>query len=216
MGFPHLQTNGSGHHSAVVRFVILALLTLVLALALAVPFVFETQTLWYKVGSDKTMLRGGQLAGMAALVFVFLQVLLGSRIRGLERAFGPVAVMWLHRLNGLLVLLLALVHVGLVLLPEGIGHLPLGWKYWPEMVGAIALFTITTMVIASYFRERLGLAYLKWRVIHRALGYLIPVLVVVHVLNVSESFTFTVPKVGLFVVLGSVAALVVQRKMSSR
>ena len=31
--------------------------------ALSIPFVYETQTLWYKVGADKLMLRTGQMAG---------------------------------------------------------------------------------------------------------------------------------------------------------
>ena len=55
--------------SKVSRTLVLLGFAVLLGGALLVPFYYETQTLWYKMGGDKLMLRAGQLAGLLALVF---------------------------------------------------------------------------------------------------------------------------------------------------
>lgn len=176
---------------------IVGVLLLFTAGALSIPFVYESTTLWYKIGLDKTVLRAGQLAGMLALVLLFIQILLAARGRVLIDVFGLAAVMRWHRLNGLLIGLAAVVHVVLVLAPEGFGNLPIGFKHWPEMVGAWLLISILFMVVSSHFRERLGLDYKKWRSIHKPIGYLVPLFFLVHVLFVSDSFDKFLPKTAL-------------------
>jgi len=178
---------------------ILCLLITVVGGALSIPFVYESQTLWYKIGIDKTMLRAGKIAGLLAVIMLLVQILLGLRGKFLQQLFGVAALMLWHRVNGVLILILALCHVVLILVPEGITNLPIGMKYWPEMVGGILFLIIFSMVISSRFREYLGFSYVSWRRIHKPLGYLVPVLVVVHVLFVSESFEHIVPRTGLIV-----------------
>ena len=136
--------------------VLLAGVTL-LAGALALPFVYETQTLWYKVGVDKSVLRGGHLLGMLALVLLLAQVLLAVRIRVLERIFATAALVRWHRANGVLIALAAAGHVALVQLPEGLGNLPFGWKYWPEMIGGLLFALLVATVISSRYRAGLHL-----------------------------------------------------------
>lgn len=176
---------------------IVTALLLFTAGALSIPFFYESTTLWYKIGLDKTILRAGQVLGMLALVLIMIQIILAVRASLLVDVFGLAFLMRCHRLNGVLVALVAIAHVFLVLAPEGFGNLPIGIKYWPEMVGGGLLVSVLFMAFSSHFRERLGLDYRKWRSIHKPLGYLIPFLLLIHVLFVSDSFGQNVPKIGM-------------------
>jgi predicted ferric reductase len=171
------------------------------AAALAIPFVYPTETLWYKVGLDKTMLQAGQVAGLLTLILLVVQIVMALRPHRIEQAFGGAVLMRWHRLNGVLVACSAMTHVVLVLVPEGLDNLPIGWRFWPEMVGAVVLFALLATVILSHYRSQLKLDYKRWRMVHRPLGYLIVLLLVLHVLFVSESFSAGVPRVGLLTVV---------------
>lgn len=194
----------------------LIFLAVIAGAALSIPFVYESQTLWYKVGLKKSLLRGGQLAGLLAALSLCVQILLGARGKFLEEHFGVAALLRWHRVNGLLLACLALLHMVLVVVPEGIGNLPVGVKFWPEMVGGLLLFLVLVMVISSQFREQFGLVYTRWRFVHRLLAYFFPVLVAVHVLFVSDSFAQTVPRAGLLTILAALAIWVVRLKWVAR
>ena len=180
--------------------------------ALSIPFVFESQTLWYKIGVDKYLLRGAQLAGVLVALSLFFQIVLGVRGKFLEGYFGVATLMRWHRANGVFLVVMALLHVSLVLVPEGIDNLPIGPKYWPEMVGGVLFSLILAMVISSHFPERLGLQYGLWRRIHLPLAYISPMLAAVHILNVSDSFEHQIARVALLVLLVVLAIFLLQAK----
>jgi predicted ferric reductase len=173
--------------------------------ALTVPFFYETQTLWYKTGADKLMLRAGQMAGLLALVLLVLQVILSVRGSFLADLFGGANMMRWHRVNGVLAACAALLHVTLILAPEGLGNLPIGKKYWPEMIGGALFLLIVLTVLSSQYRSALKWDYKQWRMLHKPSGYLILVLVLLHVLFVSESFEQGVPRVVLLTVFAGLA-----------
>jgi len=188
---------------------LIALVVMVIAGALTIPFVFESQTLWYKMGVDKTLLRAAQLIGLLALVDLFVQIILGTRGRVLEETFGAAVLMAWHRANGILLCCLTGLHIVLVLVPEGIANLPIGTKYWPEMVGGGLFLVIFSQAISSLFRQQLGFIYKRWRIVHRTFGYLALCLAVVHVLFVADSFAQGVPRIALLVMLATVFVVVV-------
>jgi predicted ferric reductase len=192
---------------------VLFCLTVVTGAALTIPFVYETQSLWYKFGTDKTLLRTGQMAGLVALIFLCLQILLAARLTVFDRLLGLDKVYVLHRYNGILVLFLALLHASLVLIPEGLRNLPFGKKYWPEMVGAGLLSVLLVLVGGALLREWGSVRYSEWRKLHRPLGYLAVVLVTLHVLYVSDSFRRTGPKYGLLLLVGFVVIVVCLKKL---
>ena len=192
---------------------IAGLLIVVTGGALSIPFIYESQTLWYKIGADKTMLRAGQIAGLLAVILLFVQIILAVRGKFLQELFGLPSLMRWHRVNGVLTFVLALCHVTLVLVPEGILNLPIGMKYWPEMVGAILFLIIFSMVISSQFRQQLGFAYARWRVIHKLLGYSTLVPVTIHVLFASESFKHFGPRTGLIAAVATVVIVVFRAKI---
>ena len=181
----------------VYRAVVLVAFALVLIAALSIPIYWETTTLWYKVGIDKTMLKGAQYVGLTAFVLIYLQVILSTRGAFMEQLFGAARLLKLHRINGILICVLAACHIFLVLAPEGLANLPIGKKFWPEMVGSALFMIIALVAVTSQFRQQLKLGYASWRKYHRLLGYLVVVLVTIHVLFVSESFEQTVPRAFL-------------------
>jgi predicted ferric reductase len=199
---------------------VVVLCTIFASMTLTIPFVYESQTLWYKVGIDRTLLLGGQLAGLLATVLLFVQILLGAKSKFLQRLFGIAKLMQWHRINGIIVSLLALSHALLVLLPEGLTNLPIGRKHWPEMVGILLLFLLIFMAFSSHFRQKLALNYQRWRIIHKLLGYLVLSFIALHVLFVSESFQNRIPKAAflasVFGVIGSVILTKIAEKRSKR
>ncbi len=179
-----------------------------LAGALVLPFFYETQTLWYKTGIDKTMLRAGHVLGMLALVLLLAQILLAVRVGLLEQVFGAATLLRWHRANGVLIAFAAMGHVGLVLIPEGLGNLPIGWKYWPEMTGGLLFVLLLVTVVLSRYRAGLGLDFKRWRQLHRPAGYLALALVFIHVLFVSDAFAQGLPRAALIAAFLQLAAVV--------
>jgi len=196
----------------VYRVLVIGLLLLIIGGALTIPVAYESMTLWYKTGIGRTMLLSGQMAGLLAVVLVFAQILLAARGKFLQTLFGLANLLRWHRKNGLAIALLALSHVTLVLAPEGFANLPIGRKYWPEMVGALLFLIIFFMAISAQFRQKLKLDYKRWKIIHKLLGYLVPGVIAVHVLYVSDSFSRTVPKAAFLTTLALVIIAVIFSK----
>lgn len=198
----------------ILGMLLLAILATVVAGAVTVPFIYESQTLWYKVGSDKTMLRAGQILGLLAYVALAVQILLGTRGKTLEHVFGVPALVGWHKANGIFLCVFAALHIFLVLAPEGLGNLPLGLKHWPEMVGGGLFLLLFLQVVSSVLRPRLHFPYKPWRAWHRLVGYLALGLAGVHVLFVADSFAQGVPRMAFFGTLLAVVVAVAVGKLS--
>ncbi len=209
------DTRGKGSAAGLVRLLPLLVPAGLLVATLAVPFVYETQTLWYKSGSDKTLLRLGQLVGLLAVYLLFLQLLLGARVPPLASLYGTATLLRLHQRNGLFLALLAISHATLILLAEGLLP-PLAWKFWPELVGVFLLAILLLTVLLSRFREQLRLPYRPWRVFHRGVGWLALPLATVHVLFVSESFAAGLPRYLLLLLAAGVAVWLLAARLTLR
>lgn len=175
-----------------------------LAAAGSIPFVYESTTLWYKTGIDRTLLRTGKIIGLAAFVLCGFQILFAAKLRSLDRILGLDRVFRLHWYNGLALTFLALTHALLILLPEGLDNLPFGWKHWPEMVGAALLTLLFGQVGTTLSQRRHGVGYSRWRRYHGSLGFLLLPGITLHVLWVSSSFAQGLPRTSLMVFSGAV------------
>ena len=168
---------------------IVALLLLTLAGALTIPFAFESPSMWYKFGIEKTSLRAGKMLGLTAGLLMLLQLPLAGRLKFLDRIFSLPGLMRQHRMHAWAIVILALIHPLCVLLPEGRLIVPLEMRYWPEWIGVVLLVFILSQFVVSQWRQSMGLAFHTWMRFHRIAGLLIAVLLVVHALYVSESFS---------------------------
>jgi len=192
-----------------------ALILLVFAAAASIPFVYESTTLWYKFGPDRILLLAGQVIGLITLVFFGLQLLFAARFGVVDRIIGVKQVLKLHQMIGLLIMVLALAHALLILIPEGLDNLPLGWKYWPEMIGTFVFVLLCLHVGAAFYRSNLGLAYQQWRRLHRLIGYSLFLALNCHVLFVSTSFAQGPPRAALLIFSGTVGLMLILQKAYS-
>ena len=181
-----------GVRRAWATLILLAFLLLLVA-ALAIPFLFESSTMWYKFGWDKTSLRTGKMLGMAAGLLLLIQLPLAGRLTVPDRIFSLPGLMRQHRLHAWAIALLALIHPLCVLLPEGRLIIPLEMRYWPEWVGVGLLAALLVQFAGSQWRQQVGIPFHRWLPVHRIAGLTIVILLVVHVLYVSETFTQTGP-----------------------
>jgi predicted ferric reductase len=115
-------------------WIFLALLLIVGACT--IPFVFESPSIRYKFGIHKTFLRSGKVFGITAAVLVFFQVLSVSRLKILDRIFSLNRIYMFHRMNGLAIACLALMHPILVIASENFILFPFEIRYWPEFVAS--------------------------------------------------------------------------------
>jgi predicted ferric reductase len=175
---------------------------LLLAGALSIPFLFESPSIKYKFGLDKTLLRTGKLLGMAATALLLGQLLLGARLKLLDRIFTLPRVWGFHRLNGYIIALLALLHPVFIMWPEDFTLPPLELEYWPQAVGLLLLILICSQVAASRWRPKLGIVFQRWRRIHACVGGIVIFLLVLHILFVSETFADGLPRVALLTATG--------------
>lgn len=194
------------------RKIYIVLLWLLLAgfigCALTIPFVYESQSLWYKFGADKTMLRTGKMVGIVAAILLCCQVILAIRLRLLDRLLGLDTLLRLHRSNGLVLLFLVTIHASLIIIPEGWANLPIGWKYWPEMVGALMFVVLILLVCGALLRPVLRMKFSTWRTLHKPAGYILFGGVFIHVLYVSEAFTNVMLRMGSYVLFETVVITV--------
>ncbi|MFW6244186.1 MAG: YceI family protein [Desulfovibrionales bacterium] len=108
----------------------------------------------------------------------------------------------MHRLLGLAVAAVVVLHPVLVFLPERMWFIPLELRYWPEFTGLLLLVTLAGSALVSTWRTAFGLPFHIWWLGHRVGAVLIVALLAVHVLNVSESFEQGLPRQALFAALG--------------
>lgn len=189
--------------STILKIVLFFLMLLSFSMVTLLPFIYQSQTLWYKIGFDKTMLFAAQLVGLYSALLVFLQILLVARVPLLLRLYGVGRLQRLHRMNGTVIPVFVFLHIFLVLAPEGIANLPIGKKYWPEMLGAASYFGIVVLACSVWIRNQMKISYIWWKVFHRSLGVIVVLGVSVHIAYVSDSFANHLPLWGLvFFVVG--------------
>jgi len=183
---------------------------LLLAGAWTIPFVFESSTMFYKFGLEKALLRGGKVAGVTAAVLLFFQVLLVSRLNILDKIFALNRVYNFHRINGIAIAVLALLHPILILGAEGFTLFPFEKRYWPEFLGVGMSVVILGTVAASNWRLVWGLAYDFWLRLHRPVTLVIIASASIHILFVSETFESGLPRVLAFAFTGLNMLLVIR------
>lgn len=170
------------------------LVSLLLIGAVSIPFVFESQSLRYKLGFDKTLLRTGQICGMLAASLLLLQLILSGRFKILDHIFGLNKLYIVHRASALTIGGLALLHPLLVFAPEDITNLPPELKFWPEILGAVLLLSIWTIIFTGLFRRFLDLPFHIWWLAHRFTTFCVVVIMFIHVLYVSDTFEYSPPR----------------------
>ena len=161
-----------------------------LAGAISIPFVFESQTIRYKFGTERSLLLEGQVMGAMAVFFLFFQLVLSARLQFLDRIFSINRLMYQHRIHGIIICVLALLHVLLIRTALGPEIFSLDLRQWPEYVGSLVLLMILGSASFCLLRRAMGLAYEKWLFLHRLAAPVTVGLLGLHVFFVSDTFDY--------------------------
>ena len=140
----------------------------------------------------------GQLAGLTALSWLSLAILLPARLRSLERTMGQDRLVNFHRIMACLVFMSVVAHV--VLVNVG-GLLPLRADVpsWALVLGQLTALGILGGVIGAALQSSIFPDYNKWRYLHRSLALLV-VTATVHGLFLGTHLRFY-PMNGVYLFL---------------
>lgn len=186
------------------------LVLLTIAGAWTIPFLFESPSILYKFGNKKAFLRTGKIFGVTAAVMVFFQVLLISRLKLLDRIFSLNRIVAFHRMNGIAIALLTLVHPILIIASENFTIFPFEKRYWPEFSGVGVFIFILVIVITARWRLVFNIAYDKWLRFHRLGTLAAAALMIIHILFVSETFKSGLPQT-LVLVTAAITLMLISR-----
>ncbi len=178
-----------------------------MAVAASIPFLFESPSLYYKMGMDKIFLRTGKVMGPIGALLMFSQALHISRFQFLENLFSLKGLYRFHRISGKLIAVLVILHPFFIMAAENFTFFPFEKRYWPEFVGMGLVLLILGVVIISVWQSGLGISRNTWQGLHRWLTPVIVLFLFVHILFVSESFSTGWPRAGLFLVGGGAVLL---------
>jgi len=198
-------------------FLLVFLLLLLLVGAASIPFFYESKSMWYRFGVDKTLIRTGKVFGLLAATLLMLQLLLSARLTVLDRIFTFRILNRVHRINGGIIAVCAVLHPLLVFAPEDIANLSPEWRYWPEVTGAGLLLLIWTIYSTAAWRSFLDFSYKKWWILHRIAALAAVVMVTIHVLYVSSAFEAgQPPRLMVFTALAFYAVLWIRVQIKRR
>jgi len=132
----------------------------------------------------------GKNCALVAFIIIALQVVLGARIKWIERPFGLDMIFRFHKAAGMIALCLIILHVTLI--SWGTGH----WYLlnslhvkWPIWLGRIALLALLTTVVTSLWRRKLNIEFESWRKLHNVLFVAILLLGFVHGFKIGGDLT---------------------------
>jgi len=197
--------NSSGSLSATARAIlgtiIVFLALLVLAGGWSIPFTFESSSILYKFGMEKAYLRSGKVIGITTAVLVFFQVILASRFTLFEQVFSVKRLLSLHRINGMAIALLVVLHPLLIKASENFTPYTFAKKYYPEFLGIAMLTVFLLLALTAIFRNFFRFSYAGWLLLHRFSATLALLLMPAHILYVSDTFKTGIPRNGALFIL---------------
>lgn len=207
-----MKTTGS--FSLITRVIFGAVIVLFALLLLvagwSIPFYYESFSILYKFGMEKTYLRSGKMVGITIVLLMFFQVLLAARITVFERIFSVKKLFALHRINGMVIGFLVVLHPLLIKASESFTPYTFDKKYYPEFLG-IGLFGIILILSGiAITRSFLPMTYVLWLRQHRLVATLALVILPTHVLWVSETFKSGLPRTAALIIFTLALLLIVR------
>ena len=173
---------------------------LLLAGGWVIPYKFESFSILYKFGMEKTYLRSGKVISITVALLLFFQVVLVSRFRIFEQVFSAKRLLSLHRFNGMTITFLVLSHPLLIKASENFTPYTFEKKYYPEFLGMGVLAILLLLSITAIFRKFFKMSYGKWLLMHRLGATLVLFIMPLHILFVSETFKSGLPRKAALVI----------------
>jgi 3-phenylpropionate/trans-cinnamate dioxygenase ferredoxin reductase subunit len=121
-----------------------------------------------KPGARGPLVVFADILGFVALSLLALQVIVSGRWAVTTSSFGLRKVLSLHRLAGISVLALVILHVVILVVddPTRLALLDSATAPGRARAGMLALLGLVTLAVTSIWRRRVHLSYERWRAIH--------------------------------------------------
>lgn len=148
-------------------------LLIAMVVLIAIPVLFWSRTLTWGLPWVLHLYSAGRLVALVGFVLILLQYILSSKIKWIEQSIGLDRMFIIHRLSGLVGLVLVLIHPIVLSVPDiirgyGIALSPL------KLVGALALVLVCIVAGAALLYRKLRWRYETWKAIHKASYAILP------------------------------------------
>jgi len=185
----------------------------VIAIFLAIPFIFWLRALESGVSLGLYLNDAGRFLALTGFVLILFQYVLSSRIRFVERGIGLDRLFIIHRRFGLVGLILVFFHPILLFLSAKVqGYdnplTPL------KILGVITLVILCVVAGVAILYRRLHLKYETWKNIHRA-GYVVFVFGFIHSFRLGSEMQ-KLPLKILWIVMAAIYLAVLVYKIAMR
>jgi predicted ferric reductase len=136
---------------------------------------------------DPLLMKAGFIAGLIGFSIIALQVMLGSRLKLLDRAFGLDRVVVFHRKMGVAAAVLLLSHPLLMALAKKSFRLFSPHTSWQVNLGKVSLLLLVAGVLLALYYSKFRLDYNAWRLIHKAM-ILVVIFAFAHSIIIGDAF----------------------------
>lgn len=147
-------------------------------------------------------------SALAGYLFIFIQYVLSSRIRLIEKRMGLDKLFSIHRKTGVLGLILVLSHPTLLFVSNNLQ----GYSLLLKVAGLFALLILLTIAGVAILYAKLNLKYETWKNIHKA-SYLILPVAFVHSIFLGSDLHGWSPMKILWLALASIYIIILIYKV---
>lgn len=149
------------------------LLIVVIAITALIPLAVWARTLSSGLPASAYLYSGGRVLALVGFVMVFYQFVLSSKVRWLERGIGLDRMFAIHRVTGVLALILLVIHPAFLFASDlAAGLIP---TITPAKIGgAVTLTLLLAVAGAALLYRRLKWSYETWKRIHLASYLVLP------------------------------------------
>ena len=152
--------------------------------------------------TDPFLYELGRNTALAGFMILICQVVLASRFKWIERAFGLDILLRFHKHMAVAAAVLLLLHPLLLSAGRGDMHLLIPLAHpWFITLGRVALALILINVVVSMFRARLNLKFETWRLVHDIFGPIIVLFAFIHSILVGHDMQHPFMRTLWFILL---------------
>lgn len=187
-------------------------LVLLAVLAFAVPFAVWVSSPTPLFVWPLWLYRFAQLAGLLGFILLFFQFVLASRVRLFERQIGLDTHFVVHRLTGMLGVLLLLAHGAML----NIFDIATGSGVQTDpyrLLGVIGLLLMIVVAFVASAYKKLHLKYETWKTVHR-LGWVVFPLVFVHAMILGSTINSSPLLRGMWITLMALYVFILVSRIS--
>lgn len=195
-----------------------ALLTIVMAGFIILPIIVLSRTLPFNIGQGLPLnihlgifvYDFGRFLALTGFMLIFLQYVLSSRIKFIEQAFGLDKMMRIHRIFGIIGLILIIVHPSAHFVGNILQGVDQPFFHPLKIVGLIALSSLLLMAGVAIVYKYVNIKYETWKNIHRLIYVVFPI-AFFHSLRLGSDTQRLPLKIFWWILLGVYLAILIYK-----